>query len=226
MPGGQVKTAAGLDIQEDQRHQHQQRAEQCVEEKLESCVNLVGAAPDADDEVHRDQGGFKEHEEQQAVERGKHADHQPAQNHEGAHVLVDTARDGFPAGNHDDDVDESRQQHEPQRNAVQPEVVVDIQACDPGRVLNELHRRGAELKACVQRQGHEETDDCADQRQPAHCAGLLVTTQRQQHDSEKDRRPDRQAQQTHFLFFLLVCYFLSQTKYVMSTKMPRIMPKA
>ena len=67
MPSCNVKTAARLDVQEDQRDQGQERAQQGVQEKLEGCINLVGAAPYTNDQVHGNQRGFKEHVEQQAV---------------------------------------------------------------------------------------------------------------------------------------------------------------
>jgi hypothetical protein len=92
VPGGQVEAATGLGVQEDQRHQHQQRAQQRVQEELEGRVDLVRATPDTDDQVHRDQRGLEEHIEQQAIERAEHADHQAAEDHEGAHVLVHTLR--------------------------------------------------------------------------------------------------------------------------------------
>jgi hypothetical protein len=39
----------------DDRHQHEQRSEEGVNEELLRGVQAVAAAPDADDEVHRDQ---------------------------------------------------------------------------------------------------------------------------------------------------------------------------
>ena len=52
MPSCNVKTAARLDVQEDQRNQGQERAQQGVQEKLEGCIDLVGAAPNTNDQVH------------------------------------------------------------------------------------------------------------------------------------------------------------------------------
>jgi hypothetical protein len=101
VPGQDVKAATRLGVQEDQRNQHQQRAEQRVQEELERRVDLVGPTPDADDQVHRDQRGLKEHIEQNAVERAEHADHQAAENEERTHVLVDALGDDLPAGNDD-----------------------------------------------------------------------------------------------------------------------------
>src|SRR5271166_6020334 len=44
--------------------QHQHRAEQRVEEELERGIDAALPAPDADDQVHRDQHGLEEHIEQ------------------------------------------------------------------------------------------------------------------------------------------------------------------
>ena len=52
MPSCNVKTAARLDVQEDQRDQGQERAQQGVQEKLEGCIDLVGATPYTNDQVH------------------------------------------------------------------------------------------------------------------------------------------------------------------------------
>ena len=52
MPSCNVKTAARLDVQEDQRDQGQERAQQGVQEKLEGCINLVWAAPNTNDQIH------------------------------------------------------------------------------------------------------------------------------------------------------------------------------
>ena len=198
VPCKQVEAATGLGVEEDQRDQHQQGAEQCVQEELERGVNLVGAAPDADDQVHRDQGGFEEHVEQQAVERAKHADHQATEDQEGTHVLVHALRDDFPPGDDHYQVHEGCEQHEPQRDAIHPQVVVHVEAADPGSLLNELHRRRTQLEGVVQRQGHQEGCQCAHQCHPAHDASVFVAAKRQQDDAKSNWQPDSQAQQTHF----------------------------
>ena len=76
MPRRNIKTATRLVVQKDERNQHQQRAEQRVQEKLEGRVNLVRPAPDTNDQVHRNQGCLKKHIEQQAVECAEHTNHQ------------------------------------------------------------------------------------------------------------------------------------------------------
>jgi hypothetical protein len=58
-------------------------------------------------------------------------------------------------------------------------------------------------------------------RKPTNDLCLIITPQRQQNNAERNRRPNRKAQQSHFLFLLL-----EPDKYVMSTKMPKIMTNA
>jgi hypothetical protein len=124
------------------------------------------------------------------VERAEHADHQPREDEESAHVLVDALGDHLPGGDDHDHGDERREQHEPERDAVQPQVVEHVEAVDPRLALDELHLGGAELEAAVQRQRDQEADDGADERQPAHGARMLVPPQGKQHGAEQDRRPD------------------------------------
>jgi hypothetical protein len=67
-----------------------------------------------------------------------------------------TAGDHLPAGNHDDQVDEGGQQHQPQRDAVHAQVVVTLKRPIQGSLLDELHGSGAEFEAGVQRQRDQE----------------------------------------------------------------------
>ena len=162
VPGKDVKAATRLVVQVDDGDQGQQRAQQRIEEELERGVDFVRTAPDTDDQVHRNQRGLKEYIEQQAIQRTEYADHQAGQNQEGPHVLVHPLRDRLPRGDDHDHRDECRQRHEPKGQAIHTEVVVDIEAADPGRLLNELHRSGAELEAFIQRNCDRQAGQCSD----------------------------------------------------------------
>ncbi len=202
VPGGDVETAASLVVQVDQGHQQEQRAQQRVEEKLERGVDLVRAAPDADDQVHRDQRGFEKDVKQHAVQRREHADHEAAQDEEGAHVLVDAAGDDFPARDDHDDGDEGGQQHEPERDAVHAQVVVDVETLHPLEPFHKLHGRRAELETRVQGQRDEEAGQRPHEGDPAHDTRLFVTPEDEQQHAESDRHPDGKTQQTHVLVLL------------------------
>jgi hypothetical protein len=86
----------------------------------------------------------------------------------------------FHAEIDDDDGDERRQQDEPDREAVDAERVPDVEARDPGVLLGELHRRGAEVEAGDERDRDEKARDRGDQRRPAHRVGAVVATESEQ----------------------------------------------
>ena len=113
MPRGDIKTSVGLDVQINQRHQCQQRSQQGVEEKLERRINFVRTAPNTNDQIHGDQGGFEKYVKQQAIQGTKDANHQARENQKRSHVLVHFAGDHFPSGNHYHHVDERSEQHKP-----------------------------------------------------------------------------------------------------------------
>ena len=57
------------------RDQHQHRSEQRVEEEFVGGVDAVRAAPDADDQIHRDEAGFEHDVEKVEILRREDADH-------------------------------------------------------------------------------------------------------------------------------------------------------
>jgi len=69
--------AVGLVVHVDQGDQHEHRAQEGIQEKLEGGVNPARSTPDADDEKHRDQHRLEKHVKQNGVQRGEHPDHQP-----------------------------------------------------------------------------------------------------------------------------------------------------
>ena len=79
---------AGVPVHRHDGEQHQHRAEEGVEEELEARVDPARAAPDADDEEHRDQAAFEEQVEQDEVERAEDADHQRLEHQERDHVFL------------------------------------------------------------------------------------------------------------------------------------------
>ena len=59
-----MSVVPACEIDREDRQQHQHRAEQRVEEELEGRVDAPRAAPDADDQEHRDQHALEEDVEQ------------------------------------------------------------------------------------------------------------------------------------------------------------------
>ena len=95
--GGDVG-GAGIPVHAHDREQHQHRADKGVEEEFEAGIDAPLAAPDADDQEHRDQAAFEQHIEQHQIEGAEHADHHGFQHQEGDHVFGDAVLDRFPAG--------------------------------------------------------------------------------------------------------------------------------
>ena len=172
----------------DHRHQHQQRAEQRVEEELVGRVDPVLPAPDADDQEHRDQAALEEQVEEDDVERHEDADHQRLEDQEHRHVFLDPALDA-PARKDADREDQRGQDHERQRQPVDPELVG--QAADPGALLHELEvrrvRPGVEAEQQDQRQ--EERDPGRQEREalgvePRH----LVVAAQEHHQHQRAQK--------------------------------------
>src|SRR5580704_135040 len=64
-----------VEINRQNREQHQHRASQRIEEKLDRSIETPLAAPHADQEVHRYQHHFPENVKQDEIERHKDAQH-------------------------------------------------------------------------------------------------------------------------------------------------------
>ncbi len=67
-------------VEPQDRHQHQDRAEHCVQHEFQRGIDAPPVSPDADQEIHRDQHHFPEQEEQEQVERNEDADHSGFEN--------------------------------------------------------------------------------------------------------------------------------------------------
>ena len=72
---GEHVAARGHHVQPDHGGQHDQPAEQVVQQELHRGLRATGTAESADQEVHRDQHGFEEHVEQQDVQRDQRDQH-------------------------------------------------------------------------------------------------------------------------------------------------------
>ena len=195
VPVEDAEAATGLHEQVQQREQHQQRAEQRVEEELDRRVHTVGAAPDADDQVERDQRSLEEHVEQDAVERGEDAVHQARHDQERGHVLRHLVLDDLPARHHHEDRDERVEDDEKHRQAVHPEVIVDVEARHPRGELDELHRTGRGVEAGVERNRHDEASHRDREGEHARQRGIAIRAGREHQQATENRYPDRQTEE-------------------------------
>ncbi len=225
MPVENAETPIGRVVQIHECDEHQQRARKRVQKKLDRCVDAVGAAPYADDHVHRHQRRLEENEEQQSVRSRENTDHQSRQDQKGRVVLRDARFDHLPSGEHDDHRHERRQQHEPDRDAVDTEVIVRIQPLDPRHVLDELQLRKRRIESGVERNGDDEPKQAADQRQRANHVEIAIAAGSEDRHAKADRNPDREAEPGRRGLHGYRTTF-NVTNSVTSTRMPMIIPNA
>ena len=152
--------AIGLIVHVDQGDQHEHRAEEGIEEKLESGIDSPRSPPDADNQKHRNQHRFEKHVEQQRVQGSEYPDHQPFHDQEGSHVLRDPILDHFPTRDHDHDRHEGGQQDQRHRKAIHSDMVVGIERRNPWDKFLKLHGGGGVIKSRVQRHTDQERQDC------------------------------------------------------------------
>ena len=117
---------------------------QGVEEELVARLDPLGAAPDADDQVHRDQAAFEEDVEQEQVLRGEGAHDQRLHQQEIGHVLGHALRDRAPARADADRHQEGGEHDQHERDAVDPERPVDSAA--KGVAFDELPLRAVGIE--------------------------------------------------------------------------------
>ena len=197
LPVGDREAATACTVEIQQRDQHQERTEQRVEEEFHRSVDAVGAAPDADNEEHRDQRRLEEHVEQQRVGRGEHAVHQAGHHEERRHVLRDALLDHAPAGEHDDDGREAVQQDQQQRDAVDAEAVVHVVARDPDARLDELHPGERHVEVHRERQRHDEAGDGSQESDGACKTRIAIGAGGEDERTDEDRDPDGERQKWH-----------------------------
>src|SRR3989338_8958172 len=124
----------GIEVEREDTQQHEQAAEQGIEEELDGGVLFLGTAPDADQEVHRDQREFPEHVEQEEVQGDEHAQHADLEQEEPEEKFLDPERDveGIDDGEHRKQAGKRDQGH---GKAVDADVIIDIESRDPGELF-------------------------------------------------------------------------------------------
>ena len=133
----------GHHIQADHRGQHDQAAEQVVQQELHRGARPPRAlAEAADQEVHRDQHGLEEHVEQQHVQRDHRDQHHRLDGQRQGDVGVHAAAVAFaavvPAGHQQQRNQHRGQQHQDQRDAVHAQGVAGAESRYPRVVFDEL----------------------------------------------------------------------------------------
>ena len=195
----QSQIARVVEHQDGQQHEH--AAEERVEEKLDGGILAPRTAPDADEEIHRQQHHLPEHIKEEKVERHEDAQHagdeQQKQDVIGLDVLGDRPARG--RGQHR----QERGQHDQREaDAVNSQQVFDAEGLDPGQFDDRLHRRITEpelrrpRRPEERRNGHpqrqHEHNGGGDQRGPADevLASLRHDRQRQKRRHEGGQEDD------------------------------------
>ena len=156
-----------LEVQGQERNEHQRRPKHRIEEELQRGVLAVFAAPDADHEVHRQQHQLEEHEEQNEIlshKRAGHADLQHEHQHEKG--LGVTGRGNvIPGVDHHQHRDHHAEDVQRQAEPVDSNGVVAVDHFDPRSVGKELQL--ARTAVVELRQGvhaHHQCGKCGQQR--------------------------------------------------------------
>ncbi len=119
------------EVKRQERDQNEHRPEQRVQEELDGRVLPPRPAPDADEEVHRQEHEFPEYVEEEEVQRQERAEHAGFQHQEQDAVTPHEFR-YVPARNHRQETEDRCQQDERHADAVGTQEVFDVEARDPG----------------------------------------------------------------------------------------------
>ena len=188
--GDVARDALDSPHQRHDRHQHQQRAGHGVDEELDGGVEPVGAAPDPDDEIHRDQHDLEEDVEQEEVEGDEDADQAGEQRE---HQRVEPAlllRDVAPAAEHADGHQGGREKDHHERDAIDPDAVADAPVGDPWRVRHQLQRAARRVEGPPEPERQHELERGDDESRPL---GGRLGAQKHRHDAE-ERQDDEQVE--------------------------------
>jgi hypothetical protein len=85
-----------VEVKKQNTQQHQHRAGQSVQEEFDGSVKLTRPAPNSDQQVHRHEHRFPEHEEQEKIERHEDAQHARLQHQKPDVVFLDAILDRGP----------------------------------------------------------------------------------------------------------------------------------
>ena len=206
---GQLEAAA-LDVQVHQADQHQHRAQERVQEELQRRIDAARTAPDADDQEHRDQHRLEEHIEQHRVAGREDAVGQAFQDQERGHVLGHALVHRPPRAGQRQHRDQRVEQQQGDGDAIGAQVVVDVEARDPGVALDELQARIRIVETAQQPQAEDEGQHRHGEAQPAGRAGAGIA-QREHQRATQDGQPDQNTKQGPVRHVVLSVEFFART---------------
>jgi hypothetical protein len=172
--------------------QHQQRADQGVDDELDGGVDAPRAAPDADHQVHRDEAELPEDVEQEQVQADEDAQHAHHQQQHGGVVLLDPRLDGVPGVEDRDHAEDGGQDHQHHRQAVDAQPVAHPEGRNPIGLLAELELWSGRVVS-EQQEAEGAAGERRQQRDPSD-GPMSVARHQQQHEHADHRREDHQAE--------------------------------
>jgi hypothetical protein len=195
LAGGRVRR---VKVERQHDDQHQDRAGQGVQEELDGRVFLAGAAPHADEEVHRQEHHFPEHIEEEEVEGDERPHHARLEQKEQRHVPPDLLLDPEGADDREERKQGGQKDHG-NRDAVGPHEILDVDVGDPAVLLHELelvrhvHAGQAPVVDVEHADRQQHRDEGCHRRDPLDRAVLpLGDAQDQDPAQERDERHERQ----------------------------------
>ena len=181
--------------QRQNRQQHQHAAGHRVENELHRRVDAALVAPDADQEVHRDQHRVPEDVEQEQVERDEHADHRALEQQHADAERFRLLVHRFPGTEQRERGEKAGQDEQQQADAVDADEIADPEGGDPVVALDELKVRRHGVEPAPEQQRFREDQHRDGQRDVAHqLLVVLVVPHEEQHDGAGDRQGDERRQ--------------------------------
>ncbi len=131
----EIVKGAGARVKRKDADQKKCRGNECIEEELDRSARAVAAARLAsehgDEDGHGDEREFPEGVVDNEIEREKDAEHRGLLQQEERVELFDAGIDGAPGGEYADGREEAGEHDQPDREAIDAEVVVDGRRDDP-----------------------------------------------------------------------------------------------
>src|SRR5580658_2763009 len=184
--------AASLCIQPEDSHQHEHGRDHRIQKEFHRRVYLALVAEHPDQQRHGNQRRFPEEIEQEQIERSEDADQRGFQNQQNDEEFFNPVMDRFPRDQHAQRRQERGKQHQPQRNAVDTHVVVDVGAGNPLLVDVVLESGLRPMKINRKMQRKNKREQRKDQRKNANVTVAAWEQNQQQRPGQRGKRHQRQ----------------------------------
>ena len=185
---GEIKRAGG-DKEGGETDEHKRAAADRVDNKLIRGARRTGTAPELDQEKRGDEAEFPEEEPVKKIEGEEDAEGGTLEEQE---ERAEEARGGrrregererggevVPGGEEGGGGENAREEDEEEAQAVEAEVIVDVEGHDPRVALDELGREGMGIKLGEEEAGERERGEREGEREGARGGGADATKERE-----------------------------------------------